>query len=221
MQVHVWTLCPEIRICLDDSSSCYTLFSNFLLWYSTAVCLDTVHIWLKNCNVGHFTACLVSFISMSVKHKSFITIGTRLYPSFTSWQTSFPPFPTPHNRKLCCLSDMCLESLRLHLNCKAVRIRPSLNALCDVLAESTQALWDDTCHPPSLQSCLHFTLTDEGWCCLITIDPCQGGREQGWRRLTLAWGWTGKADRGVLGDHGYCSLSETENRTYSWTASSC
>ena len=72
--------------------------------------------------------------------------------------------------------DMCLEFLSLHLNCKAGRIRASLNALCDVLAENTQALWDDTCHPPSLQSCPHFTLTDEGWCCLITQDSCQGGR---------------------------------------------
>lgn len=159
----------------------------FLLGYSAGVCLDRELIWLKNCNMGHFTAVsyLPSPCHFNTKHLSPLV---RNYPSqpFTSWQTSFPPFPTHHNRKLCFLFDMCLEFLCLHLNCKADRIKPSLNALCDVLAENTQALWDDTCHPPSLQSCPHFTLTDEGWCCLITQDPCQGGR--GERRLTLPWG---------------------------------
>lgn len=62
-----------------------------------------------------------------------------------------------------------------------------MNALGDVLAENTKALWDDMRHLPSLQSCLFFTLTDKGWCCLITQNPCQGGRDTGqhlhWRKL--------------------------------------
>lgn len=44
----------------------------------------------------------------------------------------------PTTIRKCAVSDACLEFGSLHLNCKASRIRPSLNALCDVLAENTR-----------------------------------------------------------------------------------
>ena len=144
----------------------------------------------------------------------------RDYPSqpLAVWQTSFPPYPTHQNRKLCCLFDTCLEVLSLHLNCKAGRIRPSLNALCDVLAENTRALWDDTCHLTSLQSCLRFTLTDEGWCCLITQNPCQRGRgSSGWH---LHEGKPRKADRRVRGDHVWRE-TERKRRMVNVESSAC
>lgn len=79
----------------------YTLYLLFVGLSRWCVCLDRVYIRLNNCNMEHFTTCLIYSISMSFLRKSFITIGRRLYPSqlFTLWQASFPPFPALLNRK--------------------------------------------------------------------------------------------------------------------------
>lgn len=59
-------------------------------------------------------------------------------------QALFPPFPIHHNQKMCRLQH--LSSLRRSsFHGKTGRTRP-LNALCDVLAENTPALPEDTRH---------------------------------------------------------------------------
>lgn len=153
-----------------DDSICYTLSTYSLLCYSAGVCVDREHIWLKNCTMGHYTACLTSSISMS-----FDSILHKLSP-FDRHRFLVSQPTTIGNWHL---FDLCLEFLCLTLNCKAGRIRPSLNALSNVLTKNSQALWDDTCHPPSRQSCPHFTLTDKAWCMLSNKSRHKSEKEGG------------------------------------------
>lgn len=156
MRVHVWTLCQRMRKCVGDCTLrllSVGLFNLFVFWQGTRWAEELQYV------TSHSPA---FFLTPVIYHYRYNTVSIRIVYHFTD-VTSCSHFTTVG---YCTFTVAGVKSP--HLNCNAGKTGLSLNALCDVLAANTQALRDGTCHPLSLQSCPHFTLTDEAWFCLIT-----------------------------------------------------